>query len=247
MHYIVFDLEFNQDISSLQNPEMKIFQCPFEIIQIGAIKLDLEFNIVDTFNSFVKPTIYGKINPFITNLTGITTERLLSENTFPSVYSEYIKFIDETDSIFCTWGMSDLSVLFKNIDYHNLNSKLITKHFINLQPYVSKYLDLPSKNLLQLKLAAEELNIPLKHEFHDALNDAYYTAEIFKKIHTSYMQPQLYDPSYIKIRTKQIKKEPDFLRLVQQFEKMYARNMSEEEQDMIKLAYKMGKTGQFLK
>jgi len=247
MHYIVFDLEFNQDISSLQSPEMKIFQCPFEIIQIGAVKLDLEFNIVNTFNSFIKPTIYGRINSFITNLTSITTESLLSENTFPSVYSEYIKFINETDSIFCTWGMSDLSVLFKNIDYHNLNKMLITKHFINLQPYVSKYLGLPSKNLLQLKHAAEELNIPLQHEFHDALNDAFYTAEIFKIIHNSYMLPQLYDPTYIKPRTKKIKKEPDFLKLVQQFEKMYARNMSEEEQEMIKLAYKMGKTRQFLK
>lgn len=247
MHYIVFDLEFNQDISSIQNTEMKLFQCPFEIIQIGAVKLDLEFNIIDSFNCFVKPTIFGKVNPFITNLTGITTEKLLSENTFPNIYNEYIKFIDGTDSILITWGMSDLTVLFKNVDYHNLNSNILTKYYINLQSYVTKHFELPSKSLLQLKHAVELLNIPIKYEFHDALNDAYYTAEIYKKIHTSYMQPLLYDPSFVKIRQRQIKKVPDFHKLVQQFEKMYDRNMSEEEQDMIKLAYKMGKTGQFLK
>ena len=72
MYYIIFDLEFNQDSSSLQHFDGKNTRAPFEIIQIGAIKLDVNFNTIDTFNRYVKPTFYKQITPFITELTGIT-------------------------------------------------------------------------------------------------------------------------------------------------------------------------------
>ena len=52
MHYIVFDMEFNQDLSPLQDPKVKWSTYPFEIIQIGALKLDYDFNRVAAFNRF---------------------------------------------------------------------------------------------------------------------------------------------------------------------------------------------------
>lgn len=52
MHYIVFDLEFNQDIPSLREPEPNRTRYPFEIIQIGAVKLDASFQTISTFNKF---------------------------------------------------------------------------------------------------------------------------------------------------------------------------------------------------
>jgi len=202
MHFIVFDLEFNQDFSSLQDCEGKNFQYPFEIFQIGAIKLDSNFNTVATFNHYVKPTIYKKLNPCVTNLTGITTEQLKSEKPFSEVYKNFVKLISESDSIFCTWGMSDIKVLFRNIEYHQLNNKLLPKIFINLQPYVSIYLKLPQNNLLRLQHAVEALNLPITSKFHNALNDAYYTAEILKKIYNPSIKPKFYDPSYVKVKPR---------------------------------------------
>ncbi|WP_353095169.1 exonuclease domain-containing protein [Tissierella praeacuta] len=103
MCYIVFDLEFNQDFSSFgeQNTIIKRSRYPFEIVQIGTIKLDSDFNTIAVFNRYVKPTIYSKVNSFITELTSITTEQLLMEEPFPEVYNAYIKFIGNTESIFC--------------------------------------------------------------------------------------------------------------------------------------------------
>jgi len=247
MYFIIFDLEFNQDFPSLQDLDRKRSPHPLEIIQIGAIKLDLEFNTVATFNRYVKPAIYTRISPFITELTGITTEQLQIEEAFPEIYKTYTEFIDGTDSVFCIWGMSDIKELFRNAEYHHLNRKLLPKMFINLQPYASLYLNLPKKNLLSLQYAVEALNLPITNTFHNALSDAYYTAEIFKKIYNTSIQPKIYDPSYIAIRPRQPKREIDIDKLLQQFEKMYAREMTEEEQGMIKLAYKMGRTNQFLK
>jgi DNA polymerase III epsilon subunit-like protein len=246
MFYIVFDLEFNQDFSSLQNfpaggnPR-------FEIIQIGAVKLDANLHATGTFDRYVKPTFYDRIDPFITKLTGISTEQLLNEETFPDVYKAFIEFIGATDAVFCNWGMSDISGLFKNAAYHQLDDTLLPHLFIDLQPYVSAYLGLPRKSIAGLNYAVKAMDIPTAHAFHDALNDANYTAEIFKKIYQPSIQPIKYHPHYVPDRVRQQKREIDTEKLIQQFEKMYTRNLTAEEKEIILLAYKMGRTQQFLK
>ena len=45
---------------------------PFEIIQIGALKLNENLETISTFDSLIKPTIYKYIHPFVANLTKIT-------------------------------------------------------------------------------------------------------------------------------------------------------------------------------
>ena len=54
MNYIIFDLEWNQCCGGrdMENPRM-----PFEIIEIGAVKLDKKFNIIDTYSSIIKPKL----------------------------------------------------------------------------------------------------------------------------------------------------------------------------------------------
>ncbi|MDF2985077.1 MAG: polymerase [Eubacterium sp.] len=246
MNYIVFDLELNQDFSSLQ-PVGKSARAPFEIIQIGAVKLDSELNIIETFNRYIKPIFYSRVNPFITELTGITTGQLQSEEQFPEIYSTFSEFVSRTDSIFCVWGVSDIKELFRNVENHHLSSKFLPTRYINIQPYVSLYFNFDPGNLLRLQHAVEALNIPIKHQFHNAFGDAFYTAEIFKKIYNSFMQPKHYDPSGLIIKPRQPRREIDINALIAQFEKMYSRQMTAEEKSIIMLAYKMGKTHQFLK
>lgn len=249
MHYIVLDLEFNQDLSSFQDTLRFKTKSPFEIIQIGAIKLDEKFQIIGTFNRYVKPTIYAEVSPFIEELTGISTQQLEGEETFPKVFQAFYQFISQADCVFCIWGMSDMKELFRNAQYHHLNIKLLPTGYINLQPYVSVYFGLPSNQLLSLRNTVEALNIPLNYDFHNAYHDAFYTAEIFKKVHNTALHPQTYDPHFvvIKPRLKKPKKIIDYDKLIKQFEKMYERQMTPEEILMIKLAYHMGKTKQFLK
>lgn len=247
MHYIVFDLEFNQDFDSLQSTGEGKTYYPFEIIQIGAIKLDNSFNTVATFNRYIKPSIYSQISTFITELTGITTEQLTIEKPFSQVLKDYIEFIGEGDIILCTWGMSDIKELYRNAEYHNLNKIHLPNMYINLQPYVSTHLNLPKTKLIGLQAATEALNINPLYQFHNALYDAYYTAEILKALDIVAVQPIRYNPNYVKIRPRQPKKVIDFDKLIQQFEKMYARELMTEEKEMIMLAYKMGKTNQFIK
>ena len=261
MYYIVLDMEFNQSTAfqkdspipdpyhgSIAEPSNRMKRkLPFEIIQIGAYKLDEQLNIKSSFNRFIKPSIYESIEPRITEMTGITTEQLQEEDIFPGVYADFIRFIQDKDSIFCTWGISDMKVLFRNVMAFQLDKSLLPRQYINIQPYVSLHLKMSKKKLLALQTAIELLNIPITNMFHNALNDAYYTAMIFKQIYNTNLLPQQYDPTYKKVKPRQKKRVIDFDSLIKQFEKMYDREMTEEEISMIQLAYKTGHTNQFIK
>lgn len=245
MNFVVFDLEFNQNISALTNKD-RIAVYPFEIIQIGAVKLDKCLNVVGTFNRLVKPTIYSSILPFITNLTGIETEHLMDKETFPFVFKEIINFV-EVDSVLCVWGMSDIKELYRNSSYHGLDLTLLPKKYINIQHYASMYFNSQNRNPMRLQHVVELMNIPISSDFHDALNDAYYTAEIFKKLYNSSIEIKDYDPDYVRPRIIKARKKIDTEGLLKQFEKMYQRELTPVEKSIIILSYKMGKTGQFLK
>ena len=89
MKYIIFDLEFNQSC----NKEDRVLQLPFEIIQIGALKLDENFQTISTFNELVKPTVYKNVLPYIQELTKITDEMVSTAHNFIDVYYDFINFI----------------------------------------------------------------------------------------------------------------------------------------------------------
>lgn len=103
--------------------------------------------------------------------------------------------------------MSDIVELFKSTHYYKLDTKSLSKLYINIQPYVSTYFGLSSKKLLSLQSAVESLGISIPYGFHNALYDAYYAAEIFKKVYSPSIKAKEYDPYYIKPRPIKEKKK----------------------------------------
>ena len=59
MNYIVFDLEWNQCPYGKEKENKRL---PFEIIEIGAVKLDENRNITDSFQLLIKPEVYRKLH-----------------------------------------------------------------------------------------------------------------------------------------------------------------------------------------
>lgn len=241
MKYIIFDLEFNQS----SNKEDKVIQLPFEIIQIGALKLDENFKTISTFNELVKPSIYKKVLSYIQDLTKITDEMLSTARNFIDIYYEFINFIGKEDVTFIIWGTVDLRELYKNIIYFNLSTENLPKLYIDIQDYASKHFKVPGGKRLGLRNALDFLSINISSEFHNAFNDAYYTAEIFKKLYNDSIEAKIYCNTPIRIN-QEPKKIVNYDRLILQIEKMYNKKLTPEEISMIKLAYNMGKTNQFL-
>ena len=73
MNFIIFDLEWNNAYN------YKLKRGMNEIIEIGAVKLDDELNVCDTFTMLVAPKIGKKLCSKVKQLTKITNEELKDE------------------------------------------------------------------------------------------------------------------------------------------------------------------------
>jgi DNA polymerase III epsilon subunit-like protein len=249
MSYMVFDLEFNQGYN-FEDEKIKVMnsKCPFEIIDIGAVKLDKNFNTIATFDELVKPEVYERLNPFIEKLTGISEDTLNTAKPFIEVYRNFLEFIADV-KVLCVWGTADIKELIRNVNYYNLDDAKIPRKYINVQYYAARQLKLPSNYLIGLANAAKLMDIPIETQLHKAYNDSYYTAEVFKKLNHKKVDTKIYNAADVrkKERPKSRKTTLDSNKLIAQFEKMLNRKMTLEEQNIIKLAYKMGNSNQFQK
>lgn len=178
MNYIVFDLEWNQCPrgKARENPRM-----PFEIIEIGAIKLDEDRNEIDRFSEMVRPLVYPTLHYRTREITSLDQKELRKSRTFCPVIRDFLKWCG-TDCKFVTWGNLDLTELQQNMDYYRLANPFPKPLFYcDLQKMFSLlYSDGKSRSALEE--AVEFLHIPKDIEFHRAFDDTYYTAEVMKKM-----------------------------------------------------------------
>lgn len=175
MNYIVLDLEWNQSNTG-QEPEVK--QLPFEIIEIGAIKLNSDFVMTSEFSELVKPTVYKEMHQITSKLIHMKMEELERGELFPVVYPRFMEWCGENEFIFCTWGPLDLTELQRNIKFHGLTP--ISDGpiaFLDIQKLFSlAYED--GKSRRSLEYAVDFLKLEKDIPFHRAFSDAYYTAKV---------------------------------------------------------------------
>ncbi len=178
MNYIVFDLEWNQSNSGLE-PEIK--ELPFEIIEIGAVKLNNEMKFIGEFSELIKPVVYQEMHYITKKLIHLQMTELQKGRPFPIVLDEFLEWCGE-DSIFCTWGPLDLVELQRNMRFYGIKS-LSEKpfRFFDVQKLFSiAYED--SKTRRSLEYAIDFLNIEKDIPFHRAFSDAYYAGKVLSKI-----------------------------------------------------------------
>ena len=85
MNYIVLDLEWNQ---SYRGKEYSIEEMPFEIIQIGAVKLDEHKNITGRWERIIRPVEYVKLHGKVSEMLEITEDELKMGDDFASAAKE---------------------------------------------------------------------------------------------------------------------------------------------------------------
>lgn len=244
-HYIVLDLEFNQAFPFKNGKKAEpVPECPFEIIQIGAVKLDEAFEPKDTFDIMISPKIYPRLHPFVEKITGITQERLKNQPSFPEAYQAFLKFIGDGPSILCSWGEDDIKSLFRNIFYYDLGIDKLTDSYLNVQSFASSYLNLEAGRAIGLKNAVSELGLPENAAFHNALHDAAYTAEIFKIVHPAQIVPKTFQPLTM-LAKKPRRAKTDTRALLACAEEKLERELTEDEKKLVKLAYTLGRNRTF--
>lgn len=174
MNYIVLDLEWNQSPDGKKNSNKKL---PFEIIEIGAVKLNEKLEILDTFQCLIKPQVYKWIHNNIHEVIHMDYKDLQNGKLFPQAAREFLEWCGDSYSLF-TWGNQDTTEFQRNLKYYEMLSLLPGPFFYyDLQKLFSINFE-ASQNRRALEYAIDFLKIPKKNEFHRALADARYTAEI---------------------------------------------------------------------
>ncbi len=178
MNYIVMDLEWNQG-----NPETEpeLADMPFEIVEIGAIKLNKDRKMVEQFSELVKPQVYHELHHITRKLIHLQMEELQKGKPFPEVCEAFLDWCGE-DYVFCTWGPLDLGELQKNMDHYDMDP--LTDRplkFLDVQKLFSLAFD-DQKSRRTLEHAVDILGIEKDIPFHRAFSDAYYTAKVLARI-----------------------------------------------------------------
>lgn len=180
MNYIILDMEWNQPLCSKLTVTSPIV-LHGEIVQIGAVKLDGAFNIIDTFNLLVAPKYYKKMNKKVQKLTKITTEEL--QYGFPFVEGfEHFKNWCGKDFVLLTWGPDDIPMLRDNLILHQLDAGWIPDTY-NLQIIFDTQITKEHRQVA-LERALETLG-EVGADAHNALNDAMNTALVCRHLNMS--------------------------------------------------------------
>ncbi len=178
MNYIILDLEWD----STYFPKQK--RIINQILQIGAVKLNQNFDVTDTFEVTVKSSISKKVTGRFARLTGITTEIMLDGVSFEDAVEAYNNWVGE-DTVTMTWSNSDLYTIIENEDNILKDKRFKIEKYLDLQKFVQgemRILGYEDKNQVSLEAAAEFLKIKTDDiDFHTAKDDSLVSAYLLKK------------------------------------------------------------------
>ena len=180
MNYIVLDLEWNQCPSGKED---EVEELPFEIFEIGAVKLDEGRARLDSFSCYIKPQVYRELHYIAKGLTHVSQELLDGGKSFAAAAEDFFGWCGSAGEYrICTWGTSDLVELQRNMKYFGVESPLeFPLYYYDVQKLFSIYRE-DGKQRRALETAVDMLGIEKDIDFHSAICDAEYTAKVFGRI-----------------------------------------------------------------
>lgn len=174
-NYIVLDLEWNQ---SSDGKEGTVEHFPFEIIEVGAVKLNGGLEEIDSFRRLVKPVVYPVIHSKISEVTHMDADELERDGGhFEDVVAEFLDWCGP-EAVFCTWGSMDLTELQRNMAYYGIEIPFGKPLLYYDVQKLYSLLTGDGKAKQSLDAAVEELAVREERPFHRALDDAHYTGRV---------------------------------------------------------------------
>ena len=178
---VLFDLEWNIGYKPY-NFNYHGVQQTFrgEIIEIGAVKIDEDANVLDTFSIHLRPRIFRTLQHHIAKVTGLTQADLDKGEPIVQGLRRFMQWCGP-DAEFAEWGMDDVPVLKQNLFLCNLDESRPTQWYDLQQIFLREH---PRKEGegMTLESVVTRMGIPMERPFHDALSDTLYTADVCRKL-----------------------------------------------------------------
>ena len=151
-----------------------------EIIEIGAMKIDEDANVLDTFSIHLRPRIFRTLQHHIAKVTGLTQADLDRGEPIVQGLRRFMQWCGP-DAEFAEWGMDDVPVLKQNLFLCNLDESRPTQWYDLQQIFLREH---PRKEGegMTLESVVTRMGIPMERPFHDALSDTLYTADVCRKL-----------------------------------------------------------------
>ncbi len=183
MQYILMDLEWNNTYAKKADGYIN------EIIEIGAVKLDSELELVDTFSHIIRSQIGKKLRGSVKRLTHLTNDDINTGMPFTKSFSLFRKWIGNEETVILTWGDGDIRVLIENFKYLNgIKTIPFLDKYCDLKKYFQSKYKCTKSQQTGLLTAAQIIGIdPEKYIHHRALGDSMLTADIFKAVYNENM------------------------------------------------------------
>lgn len=181
MKHVVVDLEMNS-LAKEYKEEKKL--CGREVIEIGAVVLDDFYQEIGSFKTLVKPQYNDVISPYISRLTGITTDMVKNAPIFEEALKMFISWCSNmNDQVkIYQWSGSDSEQIINEIQFKQITLGTcdweVLQGWEDFQKEYGEKLRL--ENSVSLKNAAMYAGIDMEGTEHDALDDARNTATLLK-------------------------------------------------------------------
>lgn len=161
-----------------------------EIISVGFVVCDDKYNIKNRYSSFVKPAHNATITDYCEKLTGITQNDVdhgkKCNNAFRDIREMCKRY--SVDYVF-TFGNGDkMGILFSAKWNRKEKEKVdnlfaISGKIVDVRPAILKSIDCKNyRRSPSLFKIAEQLEVKIKGEYHNALNDAMLLYKICRKL-----------------------------------------------------------------
>ena len=174
MKHVVVDLEMNPVSREFREVRRKLNE---EVIEIGAVRLDENFQQEAEFQCYVKPE-YGPIKKHITSLTGITQAMVADKKTYAACFQDFVDWVGEEETKIYSWSMSDIKQLRSECRYKlpDFDIDWLNARWVDLQQEFDDRLGL--HNSLARKHALGAMDHKFEGTQHTALADAINTSAI---------------------------------------------------------------------
>ncbi|MDI3417694.1 3'-5' exonuclease [Streptomyces luteolus] len=137
--FVLFDLEFTSWPGALERDWAEPGQLR-EIVQIGALRLDERYAVVEEFETLVRPVTNPRLSPYFTGLTGIQQEKVDREGVSPArALGDFLGFCQDQSVL--SYG-NDMVVLGENVGWARARGEVL-KHswlaarFVNVRPWLN--------------------------------------------------------------------------------------------------------------
>uniref|UniRef100_UPI0027BA01BD 3'-5' exonuclease n=1 Tax=Limnobacter sp. TaxID=2003368 RepID=UPI0027BA01BD len=153
-----------------------------EIIEIGACWVNPKGEILDTFQSFVRPVVNRILTPFCTQLTTITQDKVDGAPTFDQVaplLQEFAVKHYEENSIWTSWGNYDRSQFEHDSARHGVENPVAHLPHANLKKIFAKKQKIKRVGMMA---ALQIAGIEHTGAHHRALDDAINISKLLRVV-----------------------------------------------------------------